>query len=297
MIDGPHEVEVLPAERRLPEFVPPGDIETAKAILHSCRSSAGVAAWTFSEQAYLAGKVLAHVKAEELEHGEFLGWLEAERIGERTAQRLMRFAGDCDRVCRLLPYHPGKSDIMADSVPHVARASGENEWYTPPEYIEAARAVMGGIDCDPASSKIANRTVKATAFYTKDTDGLDKPWGRRVFLNPPYAQPLVGHFAEALVRKAHAGEVEQACILINNATETAFFRSILSVASAVCFPRGRIRFLDPDGEPSGQPLQGQAVLYIGDDATAFRRHFAAFGPVLPVAWPREAPASEGVPVS
>jgi len=58
--------------------------------------------------------------------------------------------------------------------PHVSEASGENEWYTPPEYVKAVREIMGGIDCDPASSEKANRTIKADTFFTIDDDGLSK---------------------------------------------------------------------------------------------------------------------------
>lgn len=176
-----------------------------------------------------------------------------------------------------------QSYMLSDGKAHVARATGENEWYTPPEYIEAARTVMGGIDCDPASSEIANRTVKATTFYTKDTDGLrpDAAWGKRVWMNPPYAQPLIVHFAEALVARVQGGEVERACVLVNNATETEFFQRLLAIARAVCFPKGRIQFLDAKGKATGAPLQGQAILYIGgSDGDGFADAFDCFGKVV-----------------
>lgn len=161
--------------------------------------------------------------------------------------------------------------------PHVANNSGNNEWYTPVDYIKAARSVMGSIDTDPASSKVANKTVDAKKFFTAEQNGLVQKWAGNVWMNPPYAQPLIAEFAAAIVSKYDGGEIEQACVLVNNATDTAWFRSMAEASSATCFTKGRVRFIDPDGRPSGAPLQGQAVLYFGGKAKAFAEAFKGLG--------------------
>jgi hypothetical protein len=156
---------------------------------------------------------------------------------------------------------------------HVSNASGDNEWYTPSRYIEAARKTMGGIDCDPASSDAANRTVKATTWHTAEANGLMQPWGARVWMNPPYAQPAIADFCAELAKRFDTHEIEQACVLVNNATETDWCQRLLLRASAICLIRGRVRFLNPDGEPTGAPLQGQIVIYLGREAASFAGAF------------------------
>ena len=163
---------------------------------------------------------------------------------------------------------------------HVANNSGNNEWYTPAKYVELARKVMGGIDTDPATSDVANRTVKAKRIYTAEDDGRGQEWEGRVWMNPPYAQPLMSDFAEAVTSKYQAGEIKQACILVNNATETQWFQRMLEAASAVCLPKSRIKFVDPQGNPSGAPLQGQAIIYMGDRVKPFAAAFSDEGAVL-----------------
>lgn len=163
-----------------------------------------------------------------------------------------------------------------DSTPHVSQNSGENEWYTPPEYIAAARAVLGEIDLDPASSDKANAVVQASQIFTLQESGLEKPWHGRVWMNPPYAQPLVGQFAAKLADSVKTGDVLAAVVLVNNATETAWFTAIADVSSAVCFPTGRVRFWSPTKETAA-PLQGQAVLYAGPNTDGFCTEFRSFG--------------------
>ena len=56
------------------------------------------------------------------------------------------------------------------------------EWITNRDLIDSAHYVMGGIDLDPASSKVANEYVGAKEFYTIKDDGLnEQDWHGNVY--------------------------------------------------------------------------------------------------------------------
>ena len=63
--------------------------------------------------------------------------------------------------------------------------SNSVEHHTPAFIVEAARAVLGVIDCDPASCAEANEVVRALTYFFLPHDGLQRSWYGRTFLNPP----------------------------------------------------------------------------------------------------------------
>jgi len=150
--------------------------------------------------------------------------------------------------------------------------TGEFERYTPAEYIEKARTVMGGIDLDPASCALAQETVQATRHFTIEDDGLAQEWFGRVWLNPPYHRDLAPRFIAKLIAEHEAQRIEQAVVLTNNSTDTAWFQSAAMMCNAICFTEGRIHFEVPNGDPVS-PTQGQAFFYFGAD---YRRFVSIF---------------------
>jgi phage N-6-adenine-methyltransferase len=164
-----------------------------------------------------------------------------------------------------------------------ANFSGNNEWYTPDEFLDLAREVMGAIDLDPASCEAAQARVAAAAYFTEEDDGLTKDWNGRVWLNPPYAQPLIGQFVDKLTSEIEAGRVTEAILLTNSATDTSWFHEAAEASKSICFTRGRLRFVpaDPSRE-ANSPAQGQAFFYFGHRPDTFAVVFGDVGFVAEV---------------
>jgi ParB family chromosome partitioning protein len=230
-----------------------------------------------------AGQITHSVRGDVVDGGDNIVRLQDAGISRDVSSRAQKLAAipseKFEKAIKEAGEELSKSRILKKTSAHVSQNSGEAEWYTPKIYIDAAHEVMGGIDLDPASSVAANDVVKADQFYTEEDDGLTKEWSGRVWLNPPYGQPLMTQFCDKLVESFDDGFVEQAIVLTNNATETKWFHRLASAASAICFPLGRISFWYPERE-SFTPLQGQAFFYFGKSVHAFRETFQQFGIVL-----------------
>lgn len=172
----------------------------------------------------------------------------------------------------------------------IERVQGKsNEWYTPAKYVDAAREVMGGIDLDPASCEMANRTVKAVRYYTKEENGLAQEWhAKTVWLNPPYGrihpeqkgstksyQPL---FILKLLEAYGRGNIEQAiCLTIGTSCFMRWFQPLWDFP--LCFHDGRIIFDMPDGTQSDFGF-GNIIAYLGPNESLFTEHFSQFGRIV-----------------
>ena len=167
-------------------------------------------------------------------------------------------AKTCSRICRQqLSLNPTQYD--------------GDEWYTPLEYIEAARKLYGEIDLDPASCVEAQAVIQAKHFFAKKDNGLKQLWFGNVWCNPPYSTRLVQLFTSHAVRQYEARYCTAVLLLVNNCTDTAWFRS-LAVRFPMMLSNGRADFWRPNQE-NFATRQGQAIFYLGPDKNVF---FEAF---------------------
>jgi hypothetical protein len=202
---------------------------------------------------------------------------DAEKLSGITKQlvsRWRRLLEDTEAYRRRLfgPSYKEAMGALADG--QLVQQSLSNEHYTPAKYIEAARAVLGEIDLDPASCKRANKIVKAKKFFSED--GEVKPWAGRVWLNPPYGR-LAGQFVAKLSAEIGAKHVSAAIVLVNaHCTDTDWFTPLWD--SLLCFTDHRINFYGDD-ERSGS-THGSVFAYFGANIESFSDNFREFGAIV-----------------
>ena len=134
---------------------------------------------------------------------------------------------------------------------------------TPPEYIEAARRVLGTIDLDPASSALFNELTKAKRFFTKEDDGLAQDWSGTVLLNPPGDKEgkLPKLFWAKLMSEYCAGRVTSAIFIGFSIDQLQTLQNTGGAGPLMfplCVPRRRMQFV------KSLKVRTQTDLFLGD---------------------------------
>ena len=96
-------------------------------------------------------------------------------------------------------------------------------------------------------------------MYNREEDGLSKTWTGRVWLNPPYSQPLLDNFM------ARMAEHNNGIALLFNRCDSRMFREyVLERATAIRFLYQRIKFHYPSGRRGNSPRCGNIMVAYGE---------------------------------
>lgn len=147
--------------------------------------------------------------------------------------------------------------------------------------------MLGKIDLDPASCEEANRTVKATNYYTIHSNGLLHTWRGLVWLNPPFGTSAATNnagdsniklFTEKLVESYERGLVEQAILLARADPSAYWFAQLWNYP--ICFVSKNFYFDGPAGKGSIKHRFGTCFVYFGTNEEKFIEVFNQFGNVV-----------------
>jgi DNA N-6-adenine-methyltransferase (Dam) len=149
---------------------------------------------------------------------------------------------------------------MAEHEPNIGLSS---EWFTPPDIFDALGLEF---DLDPCSPG-AGHWVPARKIYTVEDDGLAQPWRGLVFMNPPFGGRN-GHVPWLRKFLEHGNGIA----VVRAYTSSAWFNEYAVRAELMLFPRGKTKFIRPDGSIGRAPGHGIVLLGMGDVACeALRR--------------------------
>jgi hypothetical protein len=105
--------------------------------------------------------------------------------------------------------------------------------------------------------------VPARRVFTKTDDGLAQPWYGLLWLNMPFGGRN-GHVPWLQKFFAHAEGVA----VVRAYTSSGWWHQNMHRAQMILFPRGKTRFVRPDGSVGLQPGHGVALIGMGEVACA-----------------------------
>jgi len=156
--------------------------------------------------------------------------------------------------------------------------SGNVEWYTPPEIIEAARKTLGRIELDPFSCAVANYTVCALHYYsTEDNEnGFDLTWNnRKCWVNHPFSRENNARIANKVINEHNKGA--EIVMITFAATSEKWFQPLLQYPQ--CFLHGRTNYLDQNGNKVNGVTKGSVITYLGNNLDKFIEAFKHLGTI------------------
>ena len=158
-----------------------------------------------------------------------------------------------------------------------------DDWKTPEHLIAKIEGFFGGsIDLDPCASgdpidHFATENIYATSPAAADGLGLDHPWNLDhvcAYVNPPYSDMM--RWAKKCATEAREAVEGEIIMLAPARTDTRWFTTCASSADAVCFYKGRIKFV---GATAGAKFPS-VLLYWGHRKKHFMTAFSDVGIVM-----------------
>ena len=143
--------------------------------------------------------------------------------------------------------------------------SGDYEYYTDMKIVNAAREVMGRINLDPASSRKAQKKIKAE-FYLSE-HGLHARWSGNVWLNHPFSRENNPLWINKLISEHEKGHLYSACCITYAATSEQWFQPLLDFPQ--CYLSPRTNYYLPDGTLKKGVTKGSCVTYMGSNIDKF----------------------------
>jgi hypothetical protein len=238
------------------------------------------------------------------QYGEFENQLEQAGIAIRSAQNYMAIAKNWDiveaktKLVSLLAEESQPAIGLKWALEAVRDEKRQLKSAAPPKDPDSYRtpntkdqpivslvkqALGGEIWLDPCSGSVTNN-IPCAVRYFKHEDGLAEhnTWSKTVFINPPFSNPLpwVARCCFEIAR----GSVSAAIMLLKAGTLSNIKTGELinKYASAICHWRGRVNFLNDEGNAVKGSDFDCVFVYFGARLDLFQQAFGGRGTIATI---------------